>query len=151
MRLVQLTQKFDINITGNVMFASGFDNVSEIVCSDFLETNRTYVKGLISGEARSKYIGFDWEKLTEWAYGNSSLVESFRKKCKKVAFVDMSEESGKGYEEIEESGTEFDLITSEWAFCEGTRDLVNYEEVIKKLDCLSLISYVFYIVSSGSF
>ena len=121
-----------IYLTGNMMFASGFDNVSEIVCSDFLEANRTYVKGLISGEARSKYSGFDWEKLTEWAYGNSSLVESFRKKCKKVAFVDMSDESGKGYEEIEESGTEFDLITSEWAFGEGTRDLANYEEVIKK-------------------
>ena len=113
------------------MYTSGFDKVSEIVCSDFLEANRNYIKRIISG-THNKTTGLNWERFTEQAYGKSNFVQSFRTKCQQVAFVDMSDESGKGFAEIEESGQKFDLITSEFAFCEGTRDLTNYEDVIAK-------------------
>ena len=114
------------------MYTSGFDNVSEIVCCDFLETNRRYVEKIISQGTQATDEVFDWKKWTQWAYGNPDLVESFRRKCKQVSFVDMCDKNGKGFEQLETSGKLFDLITSEWAICEGTCDLASYEKVIRK-------------------
>ncbi|XP_075248313.1 phenylethanolamine N-methyltransferase-like [Convolutriloba macropyga] len=123
-------------VCGNVMYTSGFDNVSEIVCCDFLETNRRYVEKIISQGTQATDEVFDWKKWTQWAYGNPDLVESFRRKCKQVSFVDMCDKNGKGFEQLETSGKLFDLITSEWAICEGTCDLASYEKVIRKCNSL---------------
>jgi len=117
---------------GNMMFASGFDQVSEVVCSDFLEANRDYINRVVSD---STSCNFNWSGFCKWAYGNEQLVQSFQRKCRNMAFVDMSSEQD-GFEQIEQlsppSGALFDVITSEWAFCEGARDLDNYEAVIAR-------------------
>ena len=114
------------------MFASGFDQVTEIVCSDFLEENRKYIIRIIEvPNSCDLSEAFTWTKFTKWAYGNADLVNLFRKKCREIKFVDMSKASATGMSEIESSAP-YDLINSEWAFCEGSRDLENYKVLIQK-------------------
>ena len=65
-------------------------------------------------------------------YGDKtkSFVETFREKCRKVSHVDISS-LNEGLTEVESLGL-YNIITSEWTFSEGTKDLTEYEALLER-------------------
>ena len=119
------------------MYMSSFDNVTSIVCSDFLESCRNYIHKILSSKPSDKTNGqFDWSKFNERFYGdaNSTLIDSFRNKCKAVKHVDISNLES-GLKEVSDLGP-YDVITSEWTFSDGTRDRVEYEALLGKCNTM---------------
>ena len=115
-----------------MMYLSGFDKVSNIVCSDYVERNRQYISDVISGKVSSTNGKFHWNEFTKQIYGDkdSIMFDSFRQKCRHIEHVDLSI-LDEGLKAVEAHGP-YQLITSEWTFSEGTRDLTEYEELLAR-------------------
>ena len=114
------------------MYISAFEKVESIICSDYVESNQNYIKDIIFAPTSEQNGRFNWSQFMSIVYGdkNTKFVETFREKCRKVSHVDLSCLS-EGLSDVESSGP-YNIITSEWTFSEGTKDLTEYEELLKR-------------------
>ncbi len=130
-------------ITGTQLYLSGQDKVASITCSDFLQTNRDYVKRFLASNNTSEGFGIDWEKFATWAFkqDGTRLVEQFKRKYGKFEMFDMTKLSS--FEALRNDSGGYDVITSEYALCEGTQDLEGYEAVIGEVNKLLKVGGTF--------
>ena len=125
---------------------AGQEKVTSITCSDFLQSNRDYIKRFLTCEDTSQGFGLDWEKFSAWAFeqDGAQLVQNFKKKCEAVEMIDMSDLST--FVPLRNKGVVYQMVTSECAFCEGAKDLSGYEAVIREVNKLLEIGGTFLLV-----